>query len=121
MAACSCSSRFACLSVPACLIVLLSSVFLLAPLRLLRCARASSAIQGATRYHCAPVSTPTRASSGAFSTSSVSGSISAPAPGTHKGTRAHRSLTGQRVHDRLTRLGDPPSPARASPASATAP
>ena len=33
--------------------------------------------------------------------------------GRHKGTGAHQSLTGQRVHDWLTLLGYPPSPALA--------
>ena len=33
--------------------------------------------------------------------------------GRHKGTSAHQSLTGQRVHDWLTLLGYPPSPALA--------
>ena len=31
--------------------------------------------------------------------------------GRHKGTSAHQCLTGQRIHDWLTRLGYPPSPA----------
>ncbi len=31
--------------------------------------------------------------------------------GRHKGTSAHECVTGQRVHDWLTRLGYPPSPA----------
>ena len=34
--------------------------------------------------------------------------------GRHKGTSAHQGLTGQRVHDWLTLLGYPPSPALAS-------
>ena len=33
--------------------------------------------------------------------------------GRHQGTSAHQSLTGQRLHDWLTRLGYPPSPALA--------
>ena len=33
--------------------------------------------------------------------------------GRHKGTSAHECLTGQRIHDRLTLLGYPPSPALA--------